>query len=410
MPETYSYVNTPPGPVLPGSPVYGDYSHRLQAVGTSPRTYDAVGNTLTGLPALSAQNAQAEYDARNRLTGLKVGTSSYLARYEYNGRGERVVRHVGGVVHLFVYDESGQLLGRYATDTAPGSSWTLDEEIVWLENTPIASVRIESGQPVVRAILSDHLNSPRALSALHGGSQPAGTLVWKWSLTSRTPAGNNAYGNEAPDEDPDGNGAAVKFDLRFPGQQAEAESGTHYNYFRDYEAGTGRYIESDPLGLADGPATFGYAGANTILKRDSKGLAVNEIVGFDPPKADLVKGAIDKAIETIKNCKGCVCRGQPDGYCITEPQRQALIATLSTMTVEYNSVPAYRPSDCGQRRGANFVVLYDPAFSDRGCCLNKTPNALAAALTHEAAHILDLPKHPQQYWFVEQTCFGCEKW
>ncbi|MDF5946520.1 RHS repeat-associated core domain-containing protein [Pseudomonas aeruginosa] len=36
--------------------------------------------------------------------------------------------------------------------------------------------------------------------------------------------------------------------MRFPGQFYDAESGLHYNYFRDYDPETGRYVESDPIG------------------------------------------------------------------------------------------------------------------------------------------------------------------
>jgi RHS repeat-associated protein len=35
------------------------------------------------------------------------------------------------------------------------------------------------------------------------------------------------------------------FDMRFPGQRYDAVSGMNYNYFRDYDAVTGRYVESD---------------------------------------------------------------------------------------------------------------------------------------------------------------------
>ncbi len=60
--------------------------------------------------------------------------------------------------------------------------------------------------------------------------------------------------------------------MRFPGQRYDAASGLNYNYFRDYEPGSGRYTQSDPIGLAGGILTFGYVGANPFSWADSKGL------------------------------------------------------------------------------------------------------------------------------------------
>ncbi|OPD90941.1 hypothetical protein AO969_34715 [Pseudomonas aeruginosa] len=37
-----------------------------------------------------------------------------------------------------------------------------------------------------------------------------------------------------------------------------------YNYFRDYDPETGRYVESDPIGLAGGLNTFSYAYGNPV--------------------------------------------------------------------------------------------------------------------------------------------------
>ena len=39
---------------------------------------------------------------------------------------------------------------------------------------------------------------------------------------------------------------------RFPGQYADSETGFNYNYFRDYDPRLGRYVESDPIGMASG--------------------------------------------------------------------------------------------------------------------------------------------------------------
>jgi RHS repeat-associated protein len=57
-----------------------------------------------------------------------------------------------------------------------------------------------------------------------------------------------------------------------PGQYFDAETGTHYNYFRDYDPTLGRYIESDPAGLRGGTNTYGYVDQRPLITFDPYGL------------------------------------------------------------------------------------------------------------------------------------------
>jgi RHS repeat-associated protein len=92
----------------------------------------------------------------------------------------------------------------------------------------------------------------------------AGKSVWQWN--------SDPFGVTLANADPDGDGVAFNYNLRFPGQYFDSETRLHYNYFRDYNPSTGRYIESDPIGLAGGLNTFGYVGGNPLSFVDLFGL------------------------------------------------------------------------------------------------------------------------------------------
>ncbi len=83
-------------------------------------------------------------------------------------------------------------------------------------------------------------------------------IVWQ---ASYTPFGLATVTNET-----------VVNNIRFPGQYYDAESGLHYNYFRDYDPEIGRYIQSDPIGLRGGMNTYAYVGGNPTNYIDPYGL------------------------------------------------------------------------------------------------------------------------------------------
>jgi RHS repeat-associated protein len=52
----------------------------------------------------------------------------------------------------------------------------------------------------------------------------------------------------------------------------DRETNLHYNYFRDYDPQTGRYVQSDPIGLRGGLNGFSYANSAPISFTDMFGL------------------------------------------------------------------------------------------------------------------------------------------
>jgi RHS repeat-associated protein len=112
---------------------------------------------------------------------------------------------------------------------------------------------------VIYYIHPDHLGAPRAITRASDNQ-----LVWRWDNTE-------PFGTSSPNENPGGLGSFA-YNLRFPGQYFDAETGTHYNYFRDYDPAIGRYVESDPIGLKGGINTYGYVSGSPVDAIDPRGL------------------------------------------------------------------------------------------------------------------------------------------
>ncbi|MCU7836954.1 MAG: RHS domain-containing protein, partial [gamma proteobacterium symbiont of Taylorina sp.] len=108
-------------------------------------------------------------------------------------------------------------------------------------------------------IHSDHLGTPHSLSDENG------VEVWY--------AEYDPFGKANINDDPDGDGISITFNIRLPGQYEDQESGLYYNFFRYYDPSLGRYITSDPIGLAGGINTYIYVDGNPLIFTDPFGLA-----------------------------------------------------------------------------------------------------------------------------------------
>jgi RHS repeat-associated protein len=228
---------------------YATDSNRLTTIDGNSVNHDAVGNII--LKPQDGQSALSfSYDAVNRLSSVSKN-GSIQARYFYNAAGQRVLKQLSDSRVVYHYNRAGQIIGE---TTFNGASISQQKTYVWLSGMPVAMI---NGTQVTY-IHSDHLNSPRIATNQNK------IVVWNWQ--------SDAFGVGAANDDVDGDGQSVVVNLRFPGQVFDAESGKHYNYFRDYDPSLGRYVESDPIGLGGGMNTYSYVNGNSIIFMDRFGL------------------------------------------------------------------------------------------------------------------------------------------
>lgn len=266
---------------------YDANGNRLSQGGTYPDTYEysADSNQLLHIGGSIWRNYN--YDAAGNVLRDNVNVYSYdgagrmagnMAIYGYNGLGQRISKRHWST-NFYLYDESGHLLEECDAWTYNRCDQFSSPQYIWLNDIPVATILetviynwegyMDQYYPELFNVHTDHLNTPRKLTR----SNASNTVVWRW------------------DPDPFGVGMAnghlasgdhlYVFNLRYPGQHYDGETGLNYNYYRDgYDSSTGRYTQSDPIGLAGGSfSTYAYVGGNPISYIDPSGLAIWQVTG-----------------------------------------------------------------------------------------------------------------------------------
>ncbi|URL59940.1 RHS repeat-associated core domain-containing protein [Luteibacter flocculans] len=228
-----------------GAYTYQSGTHWLSTVGGGqPTVLDANGSVTQSQSGSTAYTFL--YDGRGRLTEVQ-SQGSPIADFTYNALDQRVYKSgYLGLKSRFVYDEAGQLVGDYGS---------LHRDYIWMDNLPVGSL----DDTVAVFVVADGMGTPRRADVGDGAGS-----YWEW-LPTKNPFGEGAS-----------NSGGYLFNLRFPGQYADTESPLIYNGHRYYDAATGRFIQSDPIGLSGGTSTYAYVGSHPLSSVDPTGLEEEE--------------------------------------------------------------------------------------------------------------------------------------
>lgn len=245
--------------------------------------YDARGNQIRKTEG--SQVTQYVFDALNQLVEVRDGLEQPISRYGYDPMGRRIwkeqyrSRH-GAVLSparrtYFLYADEGLIAE--ATQAvhmqADGSVTAESEPAIATQYGPKPGNAFGTGMLFIKTTDSRgrvvfayyHVNEQETpIQATDG----AGRVVWS--------AEYSAFGEARIGlEDPAAEYGRIQSNLRLPGQYEDLETGLYYNHYRFYDPLTGRYVQSDPIGLSGGANFYAYVGASPTTGVDPYGL-------FDP--------------------------------------------------------------------------------------------------------------------------------
>ena len=225
-----------------GTYTYTSGTHQLNAVGNNAFSTDADGNTTAMTQAGSTYGFG--YSDRNRMTVAQIAGAT-VGSYVYNALGQRIQKVASSATERYDYNEGSQMLGEYGAT---------NRDYIWLGGIPVANVDTSGTTSTIAYVTADQLGTPRGISS--------GSGTTEWQLPYQ--------GNPWSEVEPTSNG--YTYNLRSPGEYADAETGTNDNINRTRSPSLGRFAQSDPSGLNGGISTYAAVNNNPLTYIDPNGL------------------------------------------------------------------------------------------------------------------------------------------